>query len=104
MQHWPEVYLQESRSLRFFLAVIQAQRDLVELRLRDGRQVGSSREVLAQQQICIFVCATLPGTLRIAKVDLHIRSYRKILVLRHLQSAVPRQRAFQPSRELTNML
>jgi hypothetical protein len=29
--------------------LIQSQRDLVELRLRDGRQVGSSGEVLSQQ-------------------------------------------------------
>jgi len=30
--------------------LIQAQRDLVELRLRDGGQVSSSGEVLPQQQ------------------------------------------------------
>src|SRR5271168_2715568 len=74
--------------------LIQAQRDLVELRLRDGGQVGSSREVLPQQQICIFVCSTLPGTLRITEINLHLRRHRKVLVFRHLQSAVPRQRAF----------
>jgi hypothetical protein len=84
--------------------LIQAQRDLVELRLRDGGQVGSSREVLPQQQICIFVSSTLPGTLRITEINLHIRRHRKVLVFRHLQSAVPRQRAFQRSREFANML
>jgi hypothetical protein len=36
----------------------------------------------------------LPGTLWIAEVDLHFRGYRKILVLGHLQSAVPCQRTF----------
>jgi len=60
--------------------LIQAQRDLVELRLRDGRQVRSSREVLPQQQIRIFVRATLPWTLRITEVDLHIYGYRKFLL------------------------
>ena len=64
---------------------MQAQRDLVELRLRKGGQVRASREVLPQQQIGVFVRAALPGTLRIAEVDLHLRSYRKVLVFRHLQ-------------------
>jgi hypothetical protein len=53
--------------------LIQAQRDLVELRLREGGQVGSSEEVLPQQQIRVLVRRTLPGTLWIAEVDLHIR-------------------------------
>src|SRR5215470_1106659 len=38
-----------SNSKVFSRALVQAQRDLVELRLSDGRQVGSSREVLPQQ-------------------------------------------------------
>jgi hypothetical protein len=41
--------------------LIQAPRDLVELRLGMGRQVNSSPEVLQQQQIHIFVGAALPG-------------------------------------------
>src|SRR5689334_20684343 len=82
--------------------LIQAQRDLVELRLSDGSQIGSSREVLPQEQIGVFVCATLPGALWIAEVDLHIGSNRKRLVLGHLQSAIPRQRAPQGCRKLTN--
>ena len=84
--------------------MIQAQRDLVELRLRDGGQVGSSREVLPQQQVGVFVRATLPGTLRIAKVHLHIGGYRKVFVFRHIQSAIPGQRAAQRRRKFTNML
>ena len=59
---------------------------------------------MSQQQIGVFVRAALPGALRIAEVDLHIHSYRKVLVFRHLQSAVPRQRAFQRSGEFANML
>ena len=43
--------------------LIQAHRDLVELRLRDGGQVGASREVLPQQQAGVFVRTALPGTL-----------------------------------------
>jgi len=77
-----------------FWSLIQAQRDMVELRLRIARQVGASREVLPQEQIGVFVGGALPGTLWIAEVDLHFRGYRKILVLGHLQSAVPCQRTF----------
>ena len=64
--------------------LIQAQRDMVELRLRKTRQVVASREVLSQQQIGVFVRTALPGALRIAEVDLHIRSYRKVFVFCHL--------------------
>jgi hypothetical protein len=37
------------------------------------------------------------------KIDLHIGSYRKVLVSGHLQSAIPRQRAPQGGGELTNV-
>jgi len=77
---------------------MQEQLDLVELLLRDGGQVGSSREVLPQQQIGILVGAALPRTLWIAEVDLHIRRYRELLVLGHLQPTVPWQRASQGCR------
>src|SRR5271156_2965850 len=75
-------------------SLIQAQRDMVELRLRKSRQVGASGEVLPAEEIGVFVGAALPGTLWIAEVDLHIRGHRKLLVLGHLQSAIPSQRTF----------
>ena len=75
-------------------SLIQAQRDMVELRLRKTRQVGASREVLPQEQIGVFIAAALPGTLWSAEVDLHIPRHRKLLVLGHLQSAIPSQRTF----------
>jgi hypothetical protein len=65
----------------FSWTLIQAQRDLVELGLSDGGQVGSWREVLPQQGIRILVRAALPGTLRIAEINLHIRSTVKSLCL-----------------------
>src|SRR5258707_10173394 len=83
--------------------LIQAQRDLVELRLRDGRQVGSSGEVLSQQEIGVFIGAALPRTLRVAEVHFHVGGHRKLLVPGHLQSAVPRQGAPQACREFTNL-
>lgn len=58
------------------------QRDLVELRLRIGRQVGASGKVLSQPQIGVFVGAALPGTLRIAEVALDVRGCREGLVAR----------------------
>jgi len=45
---------------------------------------GSSREVLQQEQIHIFVRTTLPGALWIAKVDFNVGRYREVLVLGHL--------------------
>ena len=45
----------------FLWALIPAQHDLVELRLRMDGQVGASREVLPQQEIRVFVGAALPG-------------------------------------------
>jgi hypothetical protein len=40
--------------------------------------------IALDKKIRVFVRASLPGTLRIAEVNLHIRSYRKFLVFRHL--------------------
>jgi len=37
----------------------------------------------------ILKSRVLPGTLRITEVDLHILSYPKVLVFRHLQSGSP---------------
>src|SRR5271167_2719817 len=51
------------------------------MRLRIARQVGASREVLPQQQIGVLVRATLPGTLWIAEVDLHIGGHVNSLCL-----------------------
>lgn len=40
-----------------------------------------------QEQISVFVRATMPGTLWIGEVDLQIGGYRKLFVFGHLQSA-----------------
>lgn len=55
----------------FSRALIQAQRDLVELRLRKraaGRRRAGNIAVAASS---CFLCAALPRALRIAKVHLH---------------------------------
>ena len=81
--------------------LIQAQRDLVELRLGDGSKVDSSREVLSQQEMGVFIGAALPRTLRVAKIYFHIGGHRKLLVPGHLVTPVPGQRAPQACREFT---
>src|SRR5260221_11527010 len=68
------------------------------------RQVGSSREVLPQQEIRVFVGPALPGTLRITEVDLHIHRYREVLAFGHIYSAIASQRAFQGGGEVGTML
>jgi hypothetical protein len=68
--------------------LVQAQRDLVDLRLRVGRQVGASREVLPQQQIGVFVGAALSGTLRITEVDLNVGRYREVFLVHHHEKVV----------------
>jgi hypothetical protein len=102
-QHLLGVYWPESGSLRFFLGVDSSGARLGRAALSDGGQVRSTREVLLQEQIGVFVCSTLPGTLWIAEVDLHICGYRKLLVLRHLQSTIPCKRASQRGWKFTNM-
>jgi hypothetical protein len=41
-------------------SLIQAQGDMVDLRLRKTRQIGAAREVLPQEQIGVFDSRTLP--------------------------------------------
>src|SRR5580698_4694865 len=65
----------------FSRALIQTQRDLVQLRLRAAGEVGSLRQVLSQQTNGVFVGSSLPRTLRIAEVDFHIGSHGEELVL-----------------------
>ena len=77
----------------FSRALIKTQRDLVQLRLRVAGKVGSLRQVLSQQAVGVFVCSSLPGAVRIAEVNFHIRGYREGFVFRHLQSTIPGQRA-----------
>src|SRR5262249_54097478 len=74
------------------------------MRLGDAREVGSSREVLADQAVGVFVAAALPGTSRVAEVDLHLGGDRKALVRMHLLALVPRQRTSQLLRQFADVL
>src|SRR5271156_1316260 len=79
----------------FSRALIETQRDLVQLGLRVAGKIGSLRQVLSQQTVGVFVGSSLPGAVRIAEVDFHICGYREGFVFGHLQPAIPGQRAPQ---------
>src|SRR5271154_5979021 len=57
----------ESQS--FSRALIETQRDLVQLGLRVAGKIGSLRQVLTQQTVGVFVGSSLPGAVRVAEVD-----------------------------------
>ena len=71
--------------------MIEPLREPVELGLGEGREVGSFREVLAQQAVGVFVGAALPRTARIAEVDPHIGGNGEALMASHLFAAIPGQ-------------
>ena len=54
--------------------------------------------------LVFFVAAALPGTARVAEVDLHVGSDRKALVGMHLLALVPRQRTSQLPRQFADVL
>jgi len=76
------------KSQRFSWPLIQTQSDLVQLRLRVAGQIRLLRQVVPQEPVGVFVRAALPGTLRIAEVNLDIGSHGEAFVLGHLQPAV----------------
>src|SRR5271169_6078907 len=84
--------------------LIESQSDRIEMGLGDAREVGSSWEVLADQAVGVFVAAALPGTARVAEVDLHFGGGRKALVGMHLLALVPRQRTSQLLRQFADVL
>src|ERR1700681_590864 len=74
-------------------ALIEPQRNCVEVGLGEAREIGSSREVLSQQAVGVLVAAALPWTARITKINLHVGGNREALVARHLLALVPCQGA-----------
>ena len=61
---------------------VELQSDGIQLRLGVSGQIGSLGEVLSQQPVGVLVRATLPGTVRIAEVDLHVGGDGEVLVVR----------------------
>src|SRR5262249_53538609 len=73
----------------------EAQRDPVQVRLREAREICSPREILSQQAIGVLVAAALPRTAWIAEIDLHVGGDGEVLVVSHLLASIPGQRAAQ---------
>src|SRR5580700_5413236 len=102
-QHFLEVYSQECENLKFVVGVDLSAALLCSDPTGNSRLGLCSSGSIVVEPVCVFVRATLPGTLRITEVDLHIRGHRKVLVFGHLQSPVPGQRASQSSGKFTNV-
>ena len=75
------------------------QRDPVQVRLREAREICSPREILAQQAVGVLVAAALPRTAWIAEIDLHVGGDGEVLVVSHLLAAIPGQGAAQLLRQ-----
>src|ERR1017187_8639516 len=67
----------------------------VELFCVIAREVRSLREVLAKQTVRVLGRPALPGTARVAEVDLDAGVDAKFCVLGHLDALVPSERAAQ---------
>src|SRR5665213_626920 len=67
---------------------VEFERDSVQIALAVDRQVCAIREVLTQQAIGFRIAASLPGTTRIAEVDVYICGDREPLVLREFLSLI----------------
>ena len=104
MQHWLRVYLPEFESPTFFVVVDSDAERSRPSPTASSRTDPLLRQVLPQEPIGVFVRAALPGALRIAEVDFHIGSHCKLLVLGHLQPAIPGQRPTQRRWELSHVL
>src|SRR3954454_7540477 len=74
-------------------AAVQLHGDGVEVFLAKARQARALREVLAQQPVGVLVGTSLPGAMRVAKVDVDPRRDAEQPVLGHLASLVPGERA-----------
>jgi hypothetical protein len=75
--------------------LIEPLRDPVEVGVGEGREIGSFREVLAQQTVGVFVGAALPRTARIAEIDPHIGGNGEAL-MGSQSSILDQPRAGQP--------
>ena len=70
----------------------------IELSLSITRHILALGEVLTQQSVGILVAAPLPGTVRIAEVDIHIGRETELFVRGQLRTPIPRQRLLQQTR------
>ena len=87
----------------FSRTLIEPQGNGVEVGLGEAREVCSSGEVLPQQAVGILITAALPRTAWIAEVDLHLGGNGEALMISHLLSTIPGQRASQLPRQFADV-
>jgi hypothetical protein len=88
----------------FSRARVQPMGDGVQFALAVARQVRAFGQVLAQQAIRVLVGATLPGAIRIGKVDLDREPLGQLLVLSHFFPTIIGQRFAQQCRHVPEFL
>src|SRR5438445_4430782 len=77
----------------FAWSVVEHRLHLLDLFSRELIEPRARGEKLAQQAIGVLVRAPLPGTMRVRKVDAHLRLLREEAVLAHFLDLVVRERA-----------
>src|SRR5215207_6621287 len=60
---------------------IEVPSDVIELFLREGREVCTFGQELTQETIDVFIDATLPRTVRVGEIDLYAGCFRKFCML-----------------------
>src|SRR2546427_7133443 len=77
----------------FAWSVVEHRLHLLDLFSRELIEPRARGEKLAQQAIGVLVRSPLPGTMRVRKVDAHLRLLREEAVLAHFLALVVRKRA-----------
>src|SRR2546428_9153917 len=77
----------------FAWSVVEHRLHLLDLFSRELIEPRARGEKLAQQAIGVLVRSPLPGTMRVRKVDAHLRLLREEAVLAHFLALVVRERA-----------
>jgi len=85
-------------------SVVEFVRDGVEFGFGDRAEVGALGEVLPQQAVGVLVGAALPGSVRVAEVDLDGGVDADLLPARISGPLVPSQRAAQRVRSVCTFL
>ena len=80
--------------------VIESARDALKIDVREAPEIGSLRQVLAEQSVRVLVGSALPGARRRTEVDVHLEVCGELLMLGHLPTAVPGQRPPKPGRNI----
>ena len=73
-------------------AVVEEERDVVEVELRMDGQVGALGQVLAQEAVGVLVAAALPGAVGVAEEHRDAGGHAEPGVAGHLGALVPGQR------------